>query len=147
MKRMTIEKYALQAVLLLVALIPLSAGLAGVITGPAFFQIAASVSADSHMRYLSGLLLGIGILALTVIPHVERHTERMGALTLIVFVGGLSRLWALLLVGKPNAVMTAALFVELLLTPALFLWVRRVAKLSAETPQSAAPPDPHPVRR
>lgn len=138
---MTFEKRALQAAILLVALIPLSAGLAGVLAGPHFFQVAAGVTADSHMRYLSGLLLGIGILALAIVPHVERRTERMGALTLIVFVGGLSRLYSLIMVGQPNTVMTCALFVELGLTPALYLWQRRVARGFTQ-PRAATPLSP-----
>ena len=122
--------------------------MAGVLGGPHFFELSsASISADSHMRYLSGLLLGIGILALSIIPHVERHAERMGALTLVVFVGGLSRLWSLIEVGQPNSVMTAARFVELLLTPALCFWVWRVARLSAATGQSRAQPALHPAPR
>ena len=141
------EKTALQIALAIVSLIPLSAGLSGVVEGPHFFQLSASVTADSHMRYLSGLLLGIGILALTVIPHVETHAERMAALTLIVFVGGLSCLWSLIEVGQPNGVMSAALFVELLLTPALYFWVRRVARISAAIPQSDAPRGPRLVPR
>jgi hypothetical protein len=142
-----VEKRALQVALAIVSLIPLAAGLAGVVDGLKFFQVVANASADSHMRYLSGLLLGIGVLAVTIIPHVEKHAERMAILTLIVFIGGLSRLWSLIEVGEPNMTMTAALFVELLLTPSLYLWTRRVARISAETPQSPEQPGLHLVHR
>lgn len=142
-----VEKRLLQAVIAVVSLIPLAAGFAGVVEGLKFVQVVANASADSHMRYLSGLLLGIGILAVSIIPNVEKHTERMAALTLIVFVGGLSRVWSLVEVGQPNTSMMAAFFVELLLTPSLYLWVRHLARLSAETPQSAAPRGPHLVHR
>jgi hypothetical protein len=142
-----IEKRLLQATIAVVSLIPLGAGFAGVFEGPKFLQVVANISADSHMRYLSGLLLGIGILAVTIIPNVEKHTERMAALTLIVFVGGLSRVWSLIEVGHPNTSMTAAFFVELVLTPSLYLWARRVARLNAEMPQSAEPQGPHLVPR
>lgn len=141
------EKRLLQAAIAIVSLIPLTAGLSGVVDGPKFFAVVANATADSHMRYLSGLLLGIGILAVTAIPSVEKHAERMAAITLIVFVGGLSRLWSLVEVGQPNVTMTAALFVELLITPSLYLWTRRLALLNAETPQSAGPRGPHPERR
>jgi hypothetical protein len=123
-----LEKRLLQAALALLSVVPLSAGLAGVIQGPAFFHLAAPVSADSHMRYLSGLLLGIGVLVWAIIPNVEKRGEALGALVLIVAIGGLSRLWSLLTVGQPDAVMTCALFIELGLTPALYLWQRRVAR-------------------
>jgi len=145
--RMLLEKRFLQAALLVVALIPITAGLSGVLNGPSFFDVSAGVSADSHMRYLSGLLLGIGVQALTIVPHVERHAGRMGALTLIVFVGGISRLYSLAVVGGPDITMTLALFVELLITPALFVWVRRVSRFNLETQRSGAPPDPGLVHR
>jgi hypothetical protein len=131
-----LEKTLLQVTLAVVSLIPLSAGVAGVWQGPAFFHLGAGVTADSHMRYLSGLRLGIGVLVLTVIPRVEHHRERMAALTLIVFIGGLSRLWSLIGVGQPNIEMTCALSVELLLTPVVYFWVRRIARISAASPQS-----------
>jgi hypothetical protein len=100
------------------------------------------------MRYLSGLLLGIGVLVWTIIPKIEKRGEALGALTLIVAVGGLSRLWSLIAVGQPNTVMTCALFVELGLTPALYLWQRRVARgvtRRAATPLSGRQPMLDPV--
>jgi hypothetical protein len=134
------EKRLLQIVLAIVSLVPISAGLAGVAQGPHFFHVAAQVWADSHMRYLSGLLLGIGVLVWTIIPKVEKRGEALGALTLIVAIGGLSRLYSLITVGQPNTMMTCALFVELGLTPALFLWQRRVAR--GVTRQPATPLSP-----
>jgi hypothetical protein len=146
-----LDKHLLQAVLAVVSLIPTSAGLAGVRLGPAFFDITASISADSHMRYLSGLLLGIGVLVWAIIPNVERRGHALGALTLIVAIGGLSRLYSLITVGQPNTVMTCALFVELMLTPALYLWQRRVARRFMQpreaTPLSPRPPMQGPVRQ
>ena len=44
-------------------LIPITAGGAGVLLGPAMVGIdTASIAAESHYRYLSGLLLSIGVL-------------------------------------------------------------------------------------
>lgn len=146
-----LEKRLLQAVLAIVSLIPLSAGLAGVQLGPAFFHVVALPSADSHMRYLSGLLLGIGVLVWTIIPHVEKRGEALGALTLIVAIGGLSRLYSLIMVGQPDTMMTCALFVELMLTPSLYLWQRRVARAftqpRATTPLSPRQPTLGPVHQ
>jgi hypothetical protein len=143
------EKRLLQAVLAVVSFIPLSAGFAGVKLGPAFFHITASASADSHMRYLSGLLLGIGLLVWAIIPHVEKRGQAIGALTFIVAIGGLSRLYSLITVGQPNLAMTLALFVELGLTPALYLWQRRVARgftqPREDVPLSPRPPTLGPV--
>jgi hypothetical protein len=146
-----LEKHLLQAVLAVLSLVPFSAGLAGVKLGPAFFDVAATVSADSHMRYLSGLLLGIGVLVWTIIPNIEKRGEALGALTLVVAVGGLSRLYSLITVGQPNTVMTCALFVELVLTPSLYLWQRRIARgfmqPRAKTPLSPRQPMLGPVHQ
>ena len=147
--RMTLlEKRVLQVVLAIVSLIPLAAGFSGVWMGPQFYQLAASAAADSHMRYLSGLLLGIGFVVWWIIPRVEKPSEAFATITAIVFVGGLSRLWSLILVGAPHGSMTAALFVELGLTPALYLWHRRIVRLAARkaTPLSDAQQTPHLVR-
>jgi hypothetical protein len=140
------ERRFLQLALAVTSLIPLSAGLAGIWKGPAFFDLAASTSADSHMRYLSGLLLGIGLVVWWVIPRIEKPSEVFVTVTAIVFVGGLARLWSLIHIGMPNDMMFCALFVELGLTPALFFWQRRVSRLSAKpvTPRFPAQrmPDP-----
>jgi hypothetical protein len=143
------ERRLLQLTLAIMSLIPLSAGLAGVWTGPAFYHLSASVSADSHMRYLSGLLLGIGFAVWWVIPRVEKSSEVFATVTAIVFVGGLSRLWSLIQAGEPNGVMSSALFVELGLTPALFFWHRRIVRLSADrvTPLFRARQMPDPQHR
>ena len=45
-------------------LVPLLAGGAGALTGFGFLDQPMGPAADSHARYLSGLLLGIGLLGL-----------------------------------------------------------------------------------
>lgn len=122
------ERRALQAAVALFALIPIGAGLAGVLMGPAFTgDGTAAISADSHFRYLSGLLLGIGLAFWSTIPAIERHAGRFRLLTLIVFIGGLARLWALAEAGIPSVPMLGGLIMELIATPILCLWQARVA--------------------
>ena len=88
---------------------------------------------DSHYRYLSGLLLGLGLAFWSVVPDLGRRSPLLGVLTLIVFAGGLCRLYALAVRGDPG-VMGLALVMELIVTPALFGWHRRVAfRCSAAT--------------
>jgi hypothetical protein len=123
-------KKLLQCAVALGALVPLSAGGAGVLLGQGMLEGegASSLSADSHYRYLSGLLLAIGIAFLTTLPNIERKTDRFQLLTGLVFIGGLARLYALLLVGVPDKAMLFGLVMELLVTPLLALFQRAVAR-------------------
>ncbi len=87
---------------------------------------------DSHFRYLSGLLLGIGLGFVCTIPRIETHGARFRLLTAIVVVGGAGRLLSLLS-GPLSPVMLAALCMELLVTPGLALWQWRVARSNRRT--------------
>ena len=46
----------------------------------------------------------------------------------IVFIGGLARAVSLVAVGMPSKPMLGALVIELVVTPLLYLWQRRVAR-------------------
>ena len=74
-------------------IVPVAAGLFGVLFGFALTgERDISVSADSHFRYLSGLLLGLGLCFWATIPRIEERTTLFRFLTVIVVMGGLSRL-------------------------------------------------------
>ena len=88
----------------------------------------ASADLDSHFRYLSGLLLGIGIAFAAAIPAVERRSSLFAVLSFVVVIGGLARLAALLFLGAPGTAHVLALGMELGAVPLLFLWQRRVAR-------------------
>ena len=108
-------------------LVPVAAGLYGVLFGHALTGDAVSVSADSHFRYLSGLLLAIGLVFWSTIPAIETKTGRFRLLTLVVVLGGLGRLVGLLLTGIPSLFMLGGLLMELVVTPVLCLWQTRIA--------------------
>ena len=119
---MSLERKALQAAVAITGVIPVSAGLVGAIQGARGFPAPL----DSHYRYLGGLLLGIGLVFWSLIPGIERRTWGFRALTFVVVVGGLARLYAFTQRGDPGA-MRWALVTELLITPGLCLWQARVA--------------------
>jgi hypothetical protein len=121
------ERRLLQIAVALGSLVPIIAGGAGILSGLAMVDGSGSVSADSHFRYLSGLLFGIGVAFVTTIPGIERHTGRFRVLAGIVVAGGIGRLVSLLMRGAPDTAMLAALAMELVVTPALALWQARVA--------------------
>jgi hypothetical protein len=129
MVRIERERRLLQKVVAVAGLVPVSAGLFGVLFGPTLTGDAGlSISGDSHYRYLSGLLLGIGLLFWSCIPAIEQKVGRFQCLTLIVVLGGLARLAGLAVTGIPSLVMLGALFMELVVTPVLCLWQGRVAR-------------------
>ena len=121
------EKILLQFTVSLACVVPVVAGLSGIIRGADFLGGGAP-DLDNHFRYLSGLLLGIGLTFLSAVPNIERHTARLRLLTIIVFIGGLGRLFGILMTEIPGKEMFFALLMELGVTPLLFLWQQRLAK-------------------
>lgn len=127
------ERRLLQRVVAVAALVPILAGLAGILLGMAGLTgDRLSVSADSHFRYLSGLLLGIGLLFWWTVPRIEEQGALFRFLTLVVVMGGLSRLLGLGLTGIPSLAMLGGLGMELVVTPLICLWQVRVANRAAE---------------
>jgi hypothetical protein len=118
--------------------VPVTAGIYSIFLGKDMFgKITASVSLDSHLCYLSGLLLGIGVAFWNFIPKIEKRSKEMLLLTLIVVIGGLARLYDALFIEWPPLTMQLALVMELVVTPALCVWQRHVAKQYAANPDKA----------
>jgi hypothetical protein len=124
------ERRALQLAVLLAGIVPVFGGGSGAILGQSAFGPWAGAGEDSHMRYLSGLLLAIGLVFWGCIPTIERRGETVRLLTGVVFLGGLARLGGLVVVGDPGR-MHWALAMELVVTPLLCLWQARVSGLGA----------------
>ena len=125
------ERRLLQVAVAIACLVPICAGLNGAVIGPEFLGSQAeysSISSDSHFRYLSGLLLGIGLAFFRSIGDIENQTKRFRLLTSIVFVGGLARLCGVFTQGIPDAQMQLALVMELIITPLLCFWQNRFAR-------------------
>ena len=129
------ERRLLQSAVLVCALVPILGGGTGVLSGlamvgPLFANGGTPGFADGHFRYLSGLLLAIGLGFLSTVPGIERRSGRFRLLAAIVFAGGLGRLLSLALGGTPDAATMFALAMELGVTPALALWQWRVGAAS-----------------
>lgn len=120
----------LQGLVVVFGFVPVLAGLAGIVLGPSMAGLAPNdtpVALDSHVRYLSGLLLAIGIGFWSTVPRLEWHAVRFRLLTAIVVVGGLGRLIGLLAIGVPPPSMLFGLAMELVVTPGLCWWQYRIA--------------------
>jgi len=125
-----LERAVLQASILLAGIVPVLGGGAGVLLGARAFGAGTGAAEDSHMRYLSGLLMAIGLAFWACVPTIERRGEIVRALTLVVLAGGLARLAGVFVAGDPGP-MRWALVMELGVTPALALWQARVARSGA----------------
>ena len=124
------EKRLLQAAIALGCIVPITGGALGVLFGVGMLDHVGDVTLDSHARYLSGLLLGVGLGFVSTIPSIELHSARGSLLSLIVIVGGLARLLGVLVQGWPAPTMVFALGMELGVVPLLWCWQRRVAAQS-----------------
>ena len=110
----------LQLCVIVGAVVPILAGVAGVIDG-------ANGSA-SHARYLSGLLLAIGIGFWSTVRGIERKTTSFRQLTLLVVGGGLCRLLGVALGDGFGWTVVGPLLMELVVTPLLCIWQAQLAE-------------------
>jgi len=123
------SKNVLRVAVAVGGIVPVAAGLAGMFFGPRMIDGQVVVTdVDSHFRYLSGLLLAIGLGFWSTIPEIERTTNRFRLLTVLVIFGGLGRLIGLWLGGVPGLPMLLALGMELVVTPGLCFWQSTVAR-------------------
>lgn len=125
------ERKALQIAILVGGCVPVFAGASGAALGAGFMGGDLPTGADSHFRYLSGLLLGIGLAFWSAIPRIERAGAHIRLLTLIVVAGGVARAFGLAASGEAGAATSFALAMELVVTPAISVWQARVARLSS----------------
>lgn len=123
------ERHLLQTAMAVAGFVPVLAGLGGALLGAAMTaEGPAGVALDNQTRFLSGLLLGIGLAYWEAIPKIERRGARIRLLTALVALGGLMRLVGLILVAVPPPAMLFGLLMELGVAPAICLWQARVAR-------------------
>ena len=128
-----IETRMLQGAVALASVVPILAGMQGIVESAAMVRGVGPPLApdlDSHFRYLSGLLLGIGLGFLACVPRIADRGAAFRLLGGIVLVGGLARLLGVVLYGLPGPEHRFALVMELGVVPALMLWQARVARIS-----------------
>jgi hypothetical protein len=128
------EKRALQIAIALAAAVPVTAGALGAFA-PEVLRLGGAPSALTHLSYLSGLLLGIGLIFWSLLPTIERQSRTVALLTGIVVLGGLARLLLAARLDAWGPSVALPLVMELVVTPALWAWQRRVARSSLLRPE------------
>ena len=133
------ERRLLQSVVAVAALVPVLSGLWGVVLGLDTFGAHARLShtGDSHVRYLSGLILAIGLAFWSTVPRIETQGAKFRLLTSLVLIGGCARLVGLLHFGTPTRGVIGALVMELMVTPSLALWRERLERKHHRQPVPA----------
>jgi len=128
------ERLCFTIVVALLALVPVSAGLAGVLFGPGFLQAEAPWPADlgSHLRFLSGIFLAFGISWWLCLWDLERSARRFRLLSILTICGGLARLLSLIVDGVPSTGHLIGLCLELIVVPCLLVWHRRLLKVGRQ---------------
>ena len=116
------------------SLVPIFAGLYGMVMGLFMFGVADFIQAqgmatDSHFRYLSGLLFTIGILFWYFLPNITEHKKVISYITLMVFIGGLNRLLFAVYYGEYSILVVLPIVMELIITPLIYWWIVRVHKI------------------
>ena len=123
MNASSLEKRALQFAVSIAAALPVFAG-----AWDAFHHLTgASAWAANHERYLSGLLLAIGVAFWSTVPDIGGKSDRFRLLTFLVAIGGACRLLGVLLGDPLSPQVIGALVMELGITPALCLWQSRLS--------------------
>lgn len=140
-----LEKRFLQIVVGIASVVPVCAGGMGVLLGPGGFGglAAPPVDLDSHLRYLSGVLLAIGLAFASCVPDIEEKGERFKVLAALVIMGGFARLISMIATGLPSQWHIFGLGMELLVTPLLALWQARIdRRFRAISPPRGEAPHP-----
>ena len=120
---------ALQIAVAVAGLVPVTAGAAGAFK-PELLALASAPSALTHVAYLSGLLLGIGLGFWSLIPSIARQGRAFGLLTGVVVLGGLARLALAVRLDAWGLSVILPLIMELAVTPVLWAWQRRLSSSS-----------------
>ncbi|PCD04138.1 hypothetical protein COC42_07510 [Sphingomonas spermidinifaciens] len=133
---MTAGRGALQAVVALASIVPLSVAAISLARGPVWMGQAAPVATDldSHFRYLSGIFLALGLGFASCIPGIERKGPRLRLLGALVIAGGLGRAWSFIQVGAPSAGHLGGLGIELGLVPIVLAWQAVLARRTSSLP-------------
>ena len=126
-----ISRRLLQAVVLLLSLIPLAFGGLGLAFGAGRLSAPEITAAlDSQFRFMAGWYLALAMLCWWIMPRIERETAVFRIVCAAVFLGGVGRLLSIAAHGWPPAHMVAGLTLELAV-PLLVWWQASVARNNA----------------
>ena len=87
----------------------------------------ASPELESELRFYSVWWIGAGLFLIWLAPRIEERTLETRVFCALLFLSGLSRLFAALATDWPSTGQIALMVVELVLAVVLAVWQSRVA--------------------
>ncbi|MBM9590410.1 DUF4345 domain-containing protein [Leptospira sp. 201903075] len=115
----------LQILFFLVFLIGLSGGITNLIKGVALIMpegTAVTPYADNVYRYLAGILLGAGFIALWMAFNIQKQGDLVYIMGAAIFLSGLGRVISMITVGIPAEV-RLYVYVTLELGLPILIWI------------------------
>ena len=125
----------LRRALYVVSVIPIVAGLATVLLGADSVPDAGdpSPSLESELRFYSVWWIGAGLFLAWLAPRVEERTTELRVFCALLFLGGLSRVFAALATDWPSTGQIVLMAIEFVLPVVFVVWQARVARPLRET--------------
>jgi hypothetical protein len=122
-------KRALQIAIALAGAEPVFTGLAGMLLGSSWVgDVSGTADIDSQFRFLSALLLALGLGVWSTIPDIEHQGRLLRRLAAVMVLGGLARLASFLIYDLPETTTLASQALEVGIMPLLCLWQTRLLK-------------------
>jgi hypothetical protein len=126
------SRRALQVATGILALVPILTGLVGMmgLDDPLYAAalLPRDATLDSNLRFYAGVWCGLGLVVFWLIPRIERETALFRALWLMIFIGGVGRLFSLPVVGLPFPPFIGFTLLEVIGAPVFVWWQSRVAQ-------------------
>jgi hypothetical protein len=125
------SKRGLQIVMGVLAIIPATTGLLGLLGVEDPPYVAAGVPPivvlDTNLRFYSGVWLGLGLALCWLIPTIERQTVLFRVLWAMIFIGGIGRLLSMIMLAWPPVPFVVFTALEIVGAPLFILWQSRLA--------------------
>jgi hypothetical protein len=145
------SKRALQILMGLLGVIPVTTGLLGLlgVEDPVYVAVGVPriVLLDTNLRFYSGVWLGLGLALYWLIPTIERQTVLFRAIWAMIFIGGIGRLLSMTLLASPPIAFVAFTALEIVGAPLFIWWQSRVSKYELRrVDDDPRPNSPHSVK-
>jgi hypothetical protein len=117
-----------QIIVTLLGVAAMTAASLAVARGPSVRNSGTAVTEglDHQYRYFAGAYFAVGVLVVITALNLRRWGRYLHVAAVVVFTGGLARLWSIVDVGASGPNQYALVALESLIVPAVAHWHRRI---------------------